>query len=88
MMKLVSLVIALSVLAAAAHAGTWDQQQSFAAWKRQDDCSRQAQRQFPDYTTESNAKREHALRQCLATGNLPRRAVLSPPSQQPSGGGE
>jgi hypothetical protein len=58
-------------------------------WKNNDSCARQAFRQFPDYTPESNAKRDHALQQCLAATNAPPRASTTPkradrsPGQQP-----
>ena len=55
------------------------QQNSFATWKAEDNCVHQAFRQFPDYTPESNAKRNEAMRQCLDRGQLPPRADLTPP---------
>ena len=43
-------------------------------WKTMDNCASQAQRQFPDFTADSNAKRQAALQNCLNTNNLPPRA--------------
>lgn len=40
-------------------------------WAASDRCAAQAQKQFPDFTAESNAKRDAALKRCLATNNLP-----------------
>ena len=51
---------------------------SDAVWKQMDDCKRQAFRKFPDYTAESNAKRDNAVKQCLAASNLPLLPPLSP----------
>ncbi len=45
-------------------------------WSASDRCAAAAQRQFPDYTPESNAKRDNAMKQCLAQGNLPPRGDL------------
>jgi hypothetical protein len=57
-------------------------------WANNDRCARQAFKQFPDYTADSNAKRDHAMQQCLAATNSPPRASanpkpVSPPDQQP-----
>ena len=53
----------------------WKQSQS--AWKLRDTCRRNAFKQFPDYTADSNAKRERAEQKCLEAYNLP------PASPQP-----
>ncbi len=54
------------------------QQQSENAWKRMDNCRREAWRQYPDFTPDSNAKRDQATRRCLNEGNLPPLAPQSP----------
>lgn len=46
-------------------------------WASSDRCAAAAQRQFPDYTPESNAKRDNAMKQCLAQSNLPPRGDLN-----------
>ena len=46
-------------------------------WVASDRCAASAQKQFPDFTAESNAKRDNALKQCLANGNLPPREELN-----------
>ena len=51
---------------------------SETAWRGMDNCKRQAWKHYPDYTQESNANRDRALTQCLATGNLPPAAPNSP----------
>lgn len=48
-------------------------------WKTMDHCAQQAQMAFPDFTAESNAKRDAQLKACLAGQNLPPREPLSPP---------
>jgi hypothetical protein len=42
-----------------------------AIWKLRDVCTTQAQKAYPDYTPESNAKRKKALDACLRQNNLP-----------------
>jgi hypothetical protein len=49
-----------------------------ARWKAMDKCSKVAQDAFPDFTAESNAKREAKLQECLAGQNLPPHAPNSP----------
>ena len=55
-------------------------------WRAQDECTKKAFKQYPDYTPESNAKREQARRLCLATGNLPPRASAPVPGAPADGG--
>jgi hypothetical protein len=43
-----------------------------------DKCSIQAQQAFPDFTAESNAKRDAKLKECLAGQSLPPREAPSP----------
>ena len=50
-------------------------------WKSMDVCSRQAQVAFPDYTADSNAKRDAAIKDCLEGKNLPPRQPLSSPGR-------
>jgi len=46
-------------------------------WAGSDRCAAAAQKQFPDYTAESNAKRDAAMKQCLANSMLPPRQSLN-----------
>jgi hypothetical protein len=64
------LTVVLSWLPGAAVA---DQQwkTNSAIWKLRDVCTTQAQKAYPDYTSESNAKRKKALDACLRQNNLP-----------------
>jgi hypothetical protein len=45
--------------------------ESESVWNSGDNCRRNALKQFPDYTVETNAKRERSERQCLEANNLP-----------------
>jgi hypothetical protein len=47
-------------------------------WKAMDQCTREARTAFPDFTAESNAKRDAKLKACLEGRNLPPREPLSP----------
>jgi len=60
-----------------------NQKNSSAAWRQADHCAQQAFQKFPDYTPESNAKREAARRACLRDHRLPEpgSAAAPPPSQ-------
>jgi hypothetical protein len=46
-------------------------------WSASDRCAAAAQKQFPDYTPEANAKRDSVMKQCLAQGYLPPRGDLN-----------
>ena len=48
------------------------------AWRQTDRCAHEAFQKYPDYTPQSNAKREARLKECLAGANLPPRQPLSP----------
>lgn len=47
-------------------------------WKAMDLCAKAAQTAFPDFTADSNAKRDAKLKECLAGKNLPPREPLAP----------
>jgi hypothetical protein len=47
-------------------------------WHSMDDCAKQAQTAFPDFTPDSNAKREAKLKDCLDVRNLPPRQPEQP----------
>jgi hypothetical protein len=51
-----------------------------AIWKLRDNCTVQAQKTYPDYTPESNAKREKARKNCLLGNNLPAEESSLPPA--------
>jgi hypothetical protein len=48
-------------------------------WKTMDNCAKQAQAAFPDFTPDSNAKRDAKLQDCLNANNLPPREPEAPP---------
>lgn len=73
-------VAALAAVPAARADQNW--KTSSAVWKAMDDCTRAAQKAYPDYTRESNAKREAYRQQCLRNANLPA-DTAAPPVQQP-----
>ena len=72
---LATFVAALACLALALPAGAASQQGNLAIknWKLSDQCAKEAQAAFPDFTAESNAKRDAKLKACLAGKNLPPR---------------
>jgi len=48
-------------------------------WRTADKCAKQAQAAYPDYSAESNAKRDAQLKACLNSNNLAPRGPLSQP---------
>jgi hypothetical protein len=50
-----------------------------ANWRTADKCAKQAHAAYPDYSAESNAKRDTKLQECLRLYNLAPREPLSPP---------
>lgn len=67
---LLLLIVLVPCAAQATPPGT----EAIKKWHTMDKCSRDAQAAFPDYTPESNAKRDAKLKDCLARQNLPPRA--------------
>jgi membrane protease subunit (stomatin/prohibitin family) len=70
--------VALVLFALAAEASQQGQT-ALKSFKQMDNCARQAQAAYPDFTAESNAKRDAKLKECLNSGNLPPRQPSSPP---------
>ena len=68
----------LILLAGTAVAATQQGIAAIANWKTMDNCARQAQAAFPDFTAESNAKRDAKLKECLGASNLPPRQPEMP----------
>ncbi len=52
-----------------------------ANWRTADKCAKKAQAAYPDYSAESNAKRDTSLKDCLKLYNLTPRQPLSQPPQ-------
>ena len=72
--KRVGLLLAMIlVLPPAAHATSGQGIVVIQRWKAMDSCAVQAQRAFPNFTAEANAKRDAKLKECLAGQNLPPR---------------
>jgi hypothetical protein len=67
----------------AAMAFTQYGQQIMRTWSASDRCAAAAQKAFPDYTPESNAKRDAQMKNCLSGSNLPPRGDLEKPAPQP-----
>jgi hypothetical protein len=65
------LLAAAMMLVAGPAAATQQGLTAIANWKQMDNCARQAQAAFPDFTADSNAKRDARLKQCLESSNLP-----------------
>jgi hypothetical protein len=47
--------------------------QTLKNFKLMDQCAKEAQQAFPDFTTEAQTKRDAKLKECLASKNLPPR---------------
>jgi hypothetical protein len=76
------LLLAMLLPAPAAADNNW--KQSSTVWKQMDTCTRNARKQFPDYTAEANAKREAARQKCLRNSNLPGDIEPEQQPQQPA----
>ena len=76
--SIVTLFAAATLFAGAAEASQQGVQ-AMANWKVMDKCARLAQAAFPDYTADSNAKRDAKLKECLSANNLPPRPDLLSP---------
>ncbi len=83
--RLAALLLSIGALSAvvffvpaAAHATSGQGTLAMKKWQSMDKCAVEAQRAFPDFTTESNAKRDAKLKDCLAIQNLPPRETASP----------
>lgn len=64
-------------------AGATQQGQSaMRSWKAMDSCARQAQTAYPDFSAESNAKRDAKLKECLNANGLPPREPLGQPGSR------
>jgi len=51
------------------------------AWRQTDRCAHEAFQKYPDYTPQSNAKREAARRACLRDHHLPAPGSAAVPPQ-------
>jgi len=85
MTRHIAFVALLIALAAPVTAMAYTQygQQMMRTWAVSDKCAAQAQKAFPDFTPESNAKRDAQMKTCLSGSNLPPRGDLEKPAPKP-----
>jgi hypothetical protein len=76
---LLAAVFLLSPLSARA---TQQGQTALRSWKVMDACARQAQTAYPEFSADSNAKRDAKLKECLNVNGLPPREPLAPPGSR------
>jgi hypothetical protein len=72
-----TLAVGLCLVSGAAFA-TQAGQAAIKKWSLTDQCAREAQAAFPDYSAEAVAKRDAKLNECLESKDLPPRAPLAP----------
>jgi hypothetical protein len=79
-MKRVIAILALLLVFAPGAAQATSQQGAgvMRNWKSGDNCAKQAQTAFPDFTPEANAKRDAKLKECLETNHLAPREPVAP----------
>jgi len=73
MNRLAFAVALLGLLVSAAGQASQPGNQTVKNFKLMDQCAKEAQQAFPDFTTEAQAKRDAKLKECLASKNLPPR---------------
>jgi hypothetical protein len=75
-MRLIAPAVAALVLVSAGSAmATQAGVNAMLGWKTMDSCAKQAQARYPDFTADSNAKRDAMLKACLQQNNLPPRQL-------------
>ena len=74
--------ILLMFFAGTAAAATQAGNQALVNWKVMDLCAKRAQAAFPEFTADSNAKRDAKLKECLSGANLPPRQPQIPAQQR------
>ena len=75
-------LVAVSLLWPIGVGATQQGQAALRSWKTADTCARQAQTAYPDFSAESNAKRDAKLKECLNANGLPPRAPLGQPGSR------
>jgi hypothetical protein len=75
-------IVAVSFLWPIGVGATQQGQAALRSWKTADTCARQAQTAYPDFSAESNAKRDARLKECLNSNGLPPRAPLGQPGSR------
>lgn len=69
--RMLLLLAALLLLPHSSARADQNQKDANAAWKQANLCAKDAFKKFPDYTVDSNAKRDAARRECLRDHKLP-----------------
>ena len=72
------LALVLAVMPGLAQGTTQQATGVMKNWKSGDNCAKQAQAAFPDFTADANAKRDAKLKECLEGNRLAPREPLSP----------
>ena len=82
-MKWPSFLLAVALVSAGSSANATQQGQgALIKWKGMDVCAKQAQDAYPDFSAESNAKRDAKLKACLNAQGLPPRQPLPAPGSR------
>lgn len=76
------LLVAVALVSPLSAGATQQGQTALKNWKTMDTCAKQAQTAYPDFTAESNAKRDAKLKECLNSNNLPPREPLGQPQSR------
>src|SRR5437667_12865072 len=71
MNRLAAALAPLWLIASAAAQASNPGNQTLKNFKAMDQCAKEAQQAFPDFTTEAQDKRDTKLKECLASKNLP-----------------
>jgi len=82
MYRLAFLLVAVFLLSPLNAGATQQGQSALKSWKTADTCAKQAQTAYPDFTAESNAKRDAKLKECLNANSLPPREPLAQPGSR------
>jgi hypothetical protein len=75
-------LVAVSLLWPLSVGASQQGESALRGWKRMDSCAKQAQTAYPDFSAESNAKRDARLKECLDGNGLPPRAPLGQPGSR------
>jgi membrane protease subunit (stomatin/prohibitin family) len=70
------------VLSAVGAQATQQGQTALRGWKQMDNCTRQAQAAYPEFSADSNAKRDAKLKECLNAYGLPPRQPFAQPGSR------
>jgi hypothetical protein len=73
------LLVLVFLLAPISARATQQGQTALRSWKVMDACARQAQTAYPEFSADSNAKRDAKLKECLNANGLPPREPLAQP---------